>query len=91
VYLLLRPGELGGDVVDPELDDDRPAAARHRRRRAGRRRLDWLPAVLAGLGLPFAVREPAELREAVRAWAARLTGCATATGEPQALEAWGLS
>jgi predicted DNA-binding transcriptional regulator YafY len=32
-------------------------------------RLDWLPGVLGGLGLSFAVVEPAELRDAVRVWA----------------------
>jgi predicted DNA-binding transcriptional regulator YafY len=35
-------------------------------------RLDWLPGVLAGLGLPFVVTEPAELKDLVRAWAERL-------------------
>ncbi|MFI5896362.1 helix-turn-helix transcriptional regulator [Actinoplanes sp. NPDC051513] len=35
-------------------------------------RLDWLPGVLAGLGIPFLVEEPAELRELVRDWVARL-------------------
>jgi predicted DNA-binding transcriptional regulator YafY len=33
--------------------------------------LDWIPGVLAGLGLPFVVEEPAELREL---WADRLAG-----------------
>ncbi|WP_246606436.1 helix-turn-helix transcriptional regulator [Paractinoplanes toevensis] len=51
-------------------------------------RLDWLPAVLAGVGMPFVVREPTELRELIRAWASRLTGCATATSPAQALDAW---
>ncbi|WP_433377110.1 helix-turn-helix transcriptional regulator [Actinoplanes sp. CA-142083] len=32
-------------------------------------RLDWLPGVLAGLGLPFVIEEPAELRQL---WADRL-------------------
>lgn len=31
-------------------------------------RLDWLPGVLGGLGLPFVVRKPAELRELVHEW-----------------------
>jgi len=35
-------------------------------------RLDWVPGVLAGLGLPFVVEEPAELRAAVRTWAERI-------------------
>jgi predicted DNA-binding transcriptional regulator YafY len=37
-------------------------------------RLDWLPAVLAGLGMPFVVAEPPELIDVVRAWADRLSG-----------------
>ncbi|WP_433796688.1 helix-turn-helix transcriptional regulator [Actinoplanes sp. CA-252034] len=41
-------------------------------------RLDWLPGVLAGLGRPFVIREPAELREVVRAWAGRVAGWAAA-------------
>jgi predicted DNA-binding transcriptional regulator YafY len=51
-------------------------------------RLDWLPAVLAGLGLPFAVHEPPELREVVRTWAARIAACATAGSLPEATAAW---
>ena len=35
-------------------------------------RLDWVPGLLAGLGLPFVVEEPAELRDAVRTWAERI-------------------
>ncbi|HEX2804862.1 MAG TPA: WYL domain-containing protein, partial [Kineosporiaceae bacterium] len=52
-------------------------------------RLDWLPGVLAGLGLPFVVQEPAELRDVMRAWAGRLAGCAAATSPQEALAAWG--
>ncbi|WP_433303306.1 helix-turn-helix transcriptional regulator [Actinoplanes sp. CA-030573] len=51
-------------------------------------RLDWLPAVLAGLGLPFVVREPAELRELTHAWATRLAGCAAATSPAEAAHAY---
>jgi predicted DNA-binding transcriptional regulator YafY len=36
-------------------------------------RLDWVPSVLAGLDLPFAIEEPDELREQVRALARQLT------------------
>jgi hypothetical protein len=43
-------------------------------------RLDWLPAVLAGLDAPFTVDRPAELRQLVRDLAARLL---TAAAEPQ--------
>jgi predicted DNA-binding transcriptional regulator YafY len=42
-------------------------------------RLDWLPGLLAGLGLPFVVAEPAELRAAVRTWA---EGIAAGNGDP---------
>jgi predicted DNA-binding transcriptional regulator YafY len=51
-------------------------------------RLDWLPGLLAGLGLPFVVREPAELRDVVSAWAKRLAGCAAATSPAEAMTAW---
>ncbi|WP_433088914.1 helix-turn-helix transcriptional regulator [Dactylosporangium sp. CA-052675] len=51
-------------------------------------RLDWIPGVLAGLGLPFVVREPAHLRDMVRAWAERIAGCAAATSAPEAIAAW---
>jgi predicted DNA-binding transcriptional regulator YafY len=36
--------------------------------------LDWMASVLAGLGCPFTIRRPAELRESVRALADRLRG-----------------
>jgi predicted DNA-binding transcriptional regulator YafY len=49
-------------------------------------RLDWVPAVLAGLGLPFVVEHPEALRGLVRSLAERLTAAAAAdtvhTGEP---------
>jgi predicted DNA-binding transcriptional regulator YafY len=51
-------------------------------------RLDWLPGVLAGLGLPFVVEEPAELRDVVRAWAERLAASAAAMSAPESLAAW---
>jgi predicted DNA-binding transcriptional regulator YafY len=41
-------------------------------------RLDWVPAVLAGLGLPLAVEQPEALRGLVRSLAKRLTGAADA-------------
>jgi hypothetical protein len=40
-------------------------------------RLDWVPAVLAGLDLPFAVEQPDELRGLVLSLADRLTAAAT--------------
>ncbi|MGK5684214.1 helix-turn-helix transcriptional regulator [Actinoplanes sp. URMC 104] len=51
-------------------------------------RLDWLPGVLAGVGLPFVIREPAELREVVHAWARRVAACAAAVSPEAALTAW---
>jgi len=36
--------------------------------------LDWMAGVLAGLGCPFTIRRPEELRESVRALGARLVG-----------------
>jgi predicted DNA-binding transcriptional regulator YafY len=44
--------------------------------------LDWIPAVLASLDRPFAVEEPAELRELVAALASRLAGYAAAPPRP---------
>jgi hypothetical protein len=41
-------------------------------------RLDWVPSVLAGLGLPFVIEEPAELRDGVRALAGQLASWAEA-------------
>jgi predicted DNA-binding transcriptional regulator YafY len=41
-------------------------------------RLDWVASVLAGLDLPFAIEEPDELRERVRALATQLTSWAEA-------------
>jgi len=42
-------------------------------------RLDWVPAVLAGLGLPFVIEEPGELRDQMRALAAQLASWADAS------------
>ena len=39
--------------------------------------LDWMAGVLAGLGCPFTIRRPEELRESVRALGARLTATVT--------------
>lgn len=39
-------------------------------------RLDWVPALLAGLGLPFAVEQPEALRGLLRSLAERLTAAA---------------
>ena len=39
-------------------------------------RLDWVPAILAGLSARFTVDQPAELRHLVRELAARLTAAA---------------
>jgi predicted DNA-binding transcriptional regulator YafY len=47
-------------------------------------RLDWLPAVLAGLGRPFVVKEPPELRTLTQTWATRVAASAAATSESDA-------
>jgi predicted DNA-binding transcriptional regulator YafY len=49
--------------------------------------LDWLPGVLAGLGLPFLVHEPAELRDVITTWAQRVAGCAAARTAQEATAA----
>jgi hypothetical protein len=51
-------------------------------------RLDWLPGVLADLGLPFLVQEPVQLRDLVGAWAHRVAGCAAARTPGEATAAW---
>ena len=51
-------------------------------------RLDWVPSLLAGLGLPFVIQAPAELRELMAAWVGRLAGCVAATDLPAATTAW---
>ncbi|HEX5204125.1 MAG TPA: WYL domain-containing protein [Actinoplanes sp.] len=48
-----------------------PEGAEWVRVRLRAERLDWLPGVLVGLGMPFEIAEPAELREL---WADRLAG-----------------
>jgi predicted DNA-binding transcriptional regulator YafY len=52
-------------------------------------RLDWLPGLLAGLGRPFLVHEPAQLRDVIRAWADRVAGCAGATTPEEAANRYG--
>jgi predicted DNA-binding transcriptional regulator YafY len=41
-------------------------------------RLDWVPSVLAGLGLPFVIEEPDQLRDHMRALAGQLAAWAEA-------------
>lgn len=43
-------------------------------------RLDWIPAMLVGLGLPFVVEQPEALRHLVRALADRLVAAAAPAG-----------
>jgi predicted DNA-binding transcriptional regulator YafY len=45
-------------------------------------RLDWVPAVLAGLDLPFVIESPAALRDLVRECARRLIAAAESRGRP---------
>lgn len=70
-------------TVTPDAADERWVAVRLRAER-----LDWLPAVLAGLGLPFVIREPAQLRDLTRAWADRVAACASTTSPQEATAAW---
>ncbi len=44
--------------------------------RINAQRLDWVPAVLAGLGLPFVIERPDALRDLVRSLAAQLNAAA---------------
>ena len=71
------PAGLAGPVDGPsdEPDDDWV------RVRLWAEQLDWVPAVLVGLGLPFVVEQPAALRDLLRALAVRLTAAADG-GEP---------
>jgi predicted DNA-binding transcriptional regulator YafY len=64
---------MPGSIAVVEPIDEEPGWVRVRWR-AGR--LDWVPSVLAGLDLPFVIEEPEELRERVRALAARLASWA---------------
>jgi predicted DNA-binding transcriptional regulator YafY len=61
---------LPGSIATVEPVEGEPEWVRARWRAD---RLDWVPPVLAGLGLPFAIEEPDELREQVRALARQLT------------------
>jgi predicted DNA-binding transcriptional regulator YafY len=76
-------GEVGARLprgiatIEPDDEQDRWTVVRLRAER-----LDWLPGVLAGLGMPFVIREPAELRDVVRAWADRVARWAAATAPP---------
>ena len=45
-------------------------------------RLEWVPAVLVGLGLPFAVEHPEALGGLLRSLAERLAAAADETAEP---------
>ncbi|MFF5288667.1 helix-turn-helix transcriptional regulator [Paractinoplanes globisporus] len=70
-------------TIEPDDADDGWVLVRLRAER-----LDWLPGVLAGLGLPFVVHGPAELRDLVRTWSRRLADCAAATTSHEAAAAW---
>jgi predicted DNA-binding transcriptional regulator YafY len=65
------PGQIA--IVDPAEGERGWVRARWRVER-----LDWVPSVLAGLGLPFVIEEPDELRERVRALAGQLASWAEA-------------
>ncbi|GAA2600744.1 WYL domain-containing protein [Dactylosporangium fulvum] len=80
------PRGIGGIVsIEPDVGDGADWVLVRLRAE----RLDWVPGVLAGLALPFVVREPAQLRDIVRAWTDRIAGCAAATSPQEAIAAWG--
>jgi len=67
--------------IDEQLNDapiPRPPEPGWVRVRWRAQRLDWVPSVLAGLDRPFAIEEPDELRERVRALAEQLASWAEA-------------
>ncbi|HEY2280951.1 MAG TPA: YafY family protein [Streptosporangiaceae bacterium] len=68
-------GPASGDGVDDDTDanDDTDAADGWVRVRLQAERLDWVPAVLAGLDHPFVIEHPKALRDQVRALARRLS------------------
>jgi len=48
--------------------------------RINAQRLEWVPAVLSGLGVPFVIERPDALREVARTLAAQLTAAADNDG-----------
>jgi predicted DNA-binding transcriptional regulator YafY len=66
---------MPGSIATIEPVDGQPGWVRARWRAD---RLDWVPSVLAGLGCPFVIEEPDELRALVRALAGRLASWADA-------------
>jgi predicted DNA-binding transcriptional regulator YafY len=66
---------MPGSIATIEPVDGEPGWVRVRWRA---QRLDWVPSVLAGLGRPFAIQEPDELRERVRVLAEQLASWAQA-------------
>ncbi|MEU9802247.1 YafY family protein [Streptomyces sp. NPDC051000] len=64
------------EVADADADAD---AGRWSRVEIRAERLDWLPAVLASLDLPFVIERPGELRDLVEAFASRLVESARRT------------
>lgn len=63
------PGQIA--VIDPAEGERGWVRVRWRVER-----LDWVPSVLAGLGLPFVIEEPVELRDRMRALAGQLASWA---------------
>lgn len=64
----------------PLADGANPDAGRWHSVELRAERLDWLPGVLASLDLPFVIERPGELRDRVRALAARLAASAGGPG-----------
>jgi WYL domain len=75
-----RPPATIALVEDPPPGEGGGSAQGAGWARAGIRaeRLDWLPPLLASLGLPFVIEQPDELRALVMALADRLAAAATA-------------
>ena len=74
--------ELGtapaGDSARPAGQDAPASAGGWFRVRIRAERLEWIPPILAGLGCPFVIERPAELRRLVRDLAQRLVNYAAA-------------
>jgi predicted DNA-binding transcriptional regulator YafY len=78
-------GDGAGDGADADRPVDKNAAGGGEgwvRVRLQAERLDWIPAVLAGLDRPFVIEHPAALRDEVRALARRLSSYTEAPPDP---------
>jgi predicted DNA-binding transcriptional regulator YafY len=69
-------------ITEPPADGADAAAPRWLRVELRAEQLDWLPPLLASLGLPFVIEHPAELRDLVRVFADRLAASASRASPP---------